>query len=382
MLLGPADRQNLAAFRRRLHARPELSGEEAQTARAVVDFLSPTNPDRVVEALGGHGLAFVYAGAEPGPTLLFRADLDALPIQEISDAPYRSQSPSKAHLCGHDGHMTALAALGLGFARARPKRGRAVLLFQPAEETGAGAAAVVADPKFAELAPDFAFAWHNMPGLPFGKATLAAGPVNCASRGLRATLSGKTAHASMPEYGVSPMRALAALMPGLTELGRGGALDAGYSLVTVTHAAMGERAFGVAPGRAEIFATLRTLTDATMAALVERAETLIRDTARAQNLGVEIAYEDIFAHCENAPQAVERVARALDAEGVKWDGEGFPMRGSEDFGRFRAVAPSAMFLLGAGGSCPSLHNPDYDFPDDLAFLAAAVMMRIARDTLG
>ncbi len=156
--------------------------------------------------------------------------------------------------------MATLAALARGLARQRPRRGRAVLLFQPAEETGAGAAAVVADPKFAEIAPDFVFAYHNMPGLPSGRVALAAGPVNCASRGMRIALSGKTAHASTPELGVSPMAALARLMPELASLGRGGALEsADFAMVTVTHARMGEPAFGVAPGYAEIWATLRTL---------------------------------------------------------------------------------------------------------------------------
>ena len=175
---------------------------------------------------------------------------------------------------------------------------------------------MIADPKFAEIAPDFVFAWHNMPGLPFGRAALAAGTMNCASRGMRAILSGSASHASTPELGVSPLHAVAKLMPKLTALGRGGPLDAGYSLVTVTHVEMGERAFGVAPGGAEIWATLRALTDATMAALVEKAERIVRDTAQAENLRVEIVYQDVFAHCENAPAAVELIARALEAERV------------------------------------------------------------------
>ena len=382
MFLSDADWAALADFRRRLHASPELSGEERDTARAARAFLAESPPDAWIESLGGYGFAAIYEGAAAGPTLVFRAELDALPIDERSCAPHRSQFAGKAHLCGHDGHMAALAALGRGFARVRPQRGRAVLLFQPAEETGAGAAAVIADPSFAALKPDFVFAWHNMPGLPLGQAALKAGPVACASRGLRATLTGKTAHASMPEFGVSPMRALTRLMPELTALGRGGPLDLGYSLVTVTHAEMGERAFGVAPGRAEIWATLRTLTDATMSALVDASEGLIRNTARAEGLRAEFAYADVFAHCENAASAVERIARALDAEGVVGSGEGQPMRASEDFGRFRALAPSALFLIGAGERRPSLHNPDYDFPDELIAIAARVTMRIARDALG
>jgi amidohydrolase len=381
MFLSDSDTAELVAFRRHLHGRPELSGEERATAQAVRAFLERTRPDRVIENLGGHGLAAVYDGAATGPCLMFRAELDALPIEEVSAAPYRSRTLGKAHLCGHDGHMASLAALALGLSRQRPKRGRVVLLFQPAEETGEGAEAVIVDPNFASIQPDFVFAWHNMPGMPRAEASIANGPAACASRGLRAIFNGKTAHASSPEAGVSPMRALARLMPELTALGRGGMIDEGYSLVTITHVEMGAHSFGVAPGRGELWATLRTVTDAAMASLVERAETLIRDAASADGLDVEIAYRDAFDSAVNAPPAVEKVVGALGAEGVKWR-VGLPMRPSEDFGRFSAEAPSALFLLGAGESCPSLHNADYDFPDALIPIASGVLMRIARDALG
>jgi amidohydrolase len=382
LFLTDQDLVDLVAWRRKLHAMPELSGEEADTAREVRAFLAAASPDRVLTEIGGHGVAAIYQGAEPGPILMFRAELDGLPIEELSAAPYRSRASGKGHLCGHDGHMATLAALARGLDRRRPKRGRAVLMFQPAEENGAGAAAVLADPKFAGIAPELCFAWHNMPGLPLGRAALKAGPVNCASRGMRVSLSGKTAHASMPEFGISPMRAVARLMPEFTALGRGGALDGDYSLVTVTHAEMGERAFGVAPGRAEVWATLRALTDATMRGLVVRAESLAREAAREGGLGVEIAYADVFADCENAPEAVVALASALAAEGVAFDESGLPMRASEDFGQFGKRARAAMFLLGAGEDHPSLHNPDYDFPDELIAIGARVMMRTLRDILG
>jgi len=381
MFLSDADAAELVAFRRRLHERPELSGEERETARAVRAFLERTAPDRVIDNLGGHGLAAVYEGAAPGPCLMFRAELDALPIDEVSAAPYRSRTLGKAHLCGHDGHMAALAGLALGLSRGRPKKGRVVLLFQPAEETGAGAEAVILDPLFSAIQPDFVFAWHNMPGMPRGVASIANGPAACASRGLRVIFNGRTAHASSPEAGISPMRALARLMPELTALGRGGTIDADYSLVTITHVEMGAHSFGVAPGRGELWATLRTVTDATMESLVARAEGLIRDAASADGLEVDIAYRDAFDSAVNAPAAVEQVTRALEAEGVKWS-VGLPMRPSEDFGRYSAEAPSALFLLGAGEGHPSLHNADYDFPDELAPIAARVLMRVAREALG
>jgi len=382
MFLTNQDIVELVTWRRTLHAMPELSGEEALTAAAVLRFMAATQPDEVVSGLGGHGVALVYRGAAPGPTVLLRAELDALPIQEISAITYPSTTPGKGHLCGHDGHMATLAAVGRGLGRQRPARGRVVLLFQPAEETGAGAAAVIADPRFAALRPDLAFSWHNMPGLARGTVAVAEGPVNCASRGMRVVLTGRTAHASQPENGVSPMQAMAGLMPALAALAPGGALGPGFAMITVTHARLGERAFGVAPGEAEIWATLRTMVDADMDRLRLAAEDLARQAAAAAGLGLTISYEDVFDHCENAPAAVAALRRAMDAEGVRHGLGDLPMRGSEDFGRFGQSTPAAMFFLGAGEDHASLHNPDYDFPDDLIAIGARVMMRTVRDVLG
>ena len=380
--LHEADLQRLVDFRHALHRMPELSGEEEKTARAVVDFLRATAPDEIVTGLGGHGVAAVYAGSEPGPIVLFRSELDALPIQELTNVPYRSTVAGKGHLCGHDGHSATLAALGLGFAQQRPRRGRAVLMFQPAEENGAGAAAVVADPKFAAIAPDIAFSWHNMPGLPFGAAVLGVGPVNCASRGMRITLIGKTSHASQPEMGLSPAPAVAGLLMELTALSTGLELTTDFAMATITHCRMGEPVFGIAPGEAEIFVTLRTLTDGRMGALVARAEEIVGQHAAVVGLGLTIAYDADFAHVENAPEAVAHLQAALAAEGIAMTGEDLPMRGSEDFGRFGRMAPAAMVFIGAGEMYPSLHNPDYDFPDGLIDIAARVMMRTAREILG
>jgi len=382
MVLTDEDMVELVAFRRKLHRMPELSREESRTAQEVRAFLAPTKPDRIITGLGGHGIAAIYEGRESGPTVMVRAELDGLPIEEISDLPHRSAVPGKGHLCGHDGHMAILAGLARALGRKRPQRGRAILLFQPAEEDGSGAAAVVADPRFREIAPDYAFALHNLPGLPLGEVALTEGPVNCASRGMRIVLTGKTAHASMPETGISPAPVVAELIPALTGLGRGGPLDEDFAMVTITHARIGEAAFGVAPGRAEIWATLRTLTDAGMEDLCVSAEHLVLSAARRKGLSVEISHDDIFQHCENAPEAVAQLRRALDAEGVPHDRGNLPMRASEDFGRFGQRAPAAMFFLGAGENHPSLHNPDYDFPDDLIGIGARVFMRTLRNLLG
>ena len=382
MTLTNSDIAELTAFRRDLHRHPELSGEESETARRVLAALVPLAPDRVLSGLGGHGVAAVFEGAAPGPTVLFRAELDALPIEERSDAPHRSQVSGKGHLCGHDGHSAILMGLARLLSRRRPARGRVVLMFQPAEETGAGAAAVIADPGFDTVSPDFAFSLHNMPGLPLGHVGLIPGPVNCASRGLSMRFTGKSAHASEPENGISPMGALSDLMPALTALSRGSTQDADFTLVTVTHASMGAPAFGIAPGEATLYATLRTLTDDRMSALCETALALMQDAATRHGLGVEHDFHDVFFHCENHPEATSHLQAALDALDIPHDASGLPMRASEDFGRFGHGARSAMLFLGAGRAHAALHNPDYDFPDDLIPIGTRIFSQVARDLLG
>lgn len=382
-LLGNRDIVELTAFRRELHRFPEVSGEEAATAQRVETALGETSPDQIVTGLGGHGVAAVYNGITAGPTVLVRCELDALPIEEHSSAAHRSTIPGKGHLCGHDGHSATLMGLARMLGRARPARGRVVLMFQPAEEDGSGAAKVLADPAFAPLTPDWALSLHNMPGMPLGQAALAAGPMNCASRGALIRLHGRTAHASMPETGQSPAPALARLIPALTALGQGrDPRDEGFRLVTVTHARLGEPAFGIAPGEAELWVTLRTTRDADMAALVTAAEALVAEAATGAQLTHEISYQDVFHACENDVEATAVLARALDAEGVAWDSGTLPMRASEDFGRFGAVSKSAMFLLGAGETTPALHNPDYDFPDDLIPIGARIFAAAVGELLG
>lgn len=382
-VLGNRDIVELTEWRRELHRFPELSGEEQATAARVVDMLRPTAPDRIVTGLGGNGVAAIYGGSSEGPTVLLRCELDALPIEELSEAAHRSTIPGKGHLCGHDGHMAVLMGVARVLGRLRPERGRVILMFQPAEEDGSGAARVLADPAFAPLTPDWALSLHNMPGMPLGRAALATGPMNCASCGALIRLHGRTAHASMPETGISPALALSRLIPALTALRQGTRpCDAGFRLVTVTHARLGEAAFGIAPGDAELWVTLRTTLDSDMDSLVAAAEELIAQEADAAGLTYDVSYRDAFRACTNHPEATKLLADALDREGIPFDGGDLPMRASEDFGRFGDIAKSAMFLLGAGEAHPALHNPDYDFPDELIPVGTSVFLSAVRALLG
>jgi metal-dependent amidase/aminoacylase/carboxypeptidase family protein len=178
------------------------------------------------------------------------------------------------------------------------------------------------------------------------------------------------------------MLAVSELMLVLAKLGGGAFSDDDFGMVTVTHAAMGEAVFGVAPGRAEVWATLRTRLDERMAGLCAAAEGHVRRIAGAHGLSSAIDYHEIFVASMNAPSAVEHLRNALDQEGVAHSEETLPMRASEDFGIFGKSAPSAMFFLGAGERHPALHNPDYDFPDDLIPIGARIFMRTARNLLG
>lgn len=360
------DIRELTAFRHELHRNPELSGEEHETARRVCEMLVPTGPDKILTGLGGHGVAAIYDSGAPGPTILFRSELDALPIQDKGSVDHRSAVPGKAHLCGHDGHSTILLGLGRILSRARPTSGRVVLLFQPAEEDGAGAAAVIADPRYRQIRPDWAFSLHNIPEFEFGAGRLGPGPANCASRGMKIHLTGSTAHASRPQDGRSLMKAIAELMPALEGCGSGKPLGPGFSMVTVTHAAMGAAAFGVAPGEATIYATLRTIADADMDAMMGRAQALVAEIAARHGLAWSWDYHEVFLACANDAEAAGLLAAGLQRAGLRHDLQTLPLVGSEDFGRFGlAGARSAMVFLGSGPDWPGVHTPDYDFRDEL-----------------
>ncbi|NKB52712.1 MAG: amidohydrolase [Rhizobiaceae bacterium] len=381
-MLTNSDLIELTEFRRQLHQCPELSGDEAKTARSIVEKLQQFSPTRILTGLGGHGVAAVFDSGSNGPTVLFRAELDALPIQELTNVPWISQEAGKGHLCGHDGHMTMLLALGRLIVRKPFAKGKVVLMFQPAEEDGSGARAVVADPAFQDIAPDWAFAIHNEPGRPFGYVSTRTGLINCASQGLSIRLTGKTAHAANPEDGVSPTDAVADLIPALVELGTGGDLDSGFRLATITHVRIGEPSFGISPGEAEIFVTLRTTNDLAMAEMASKAKQLAKLSAENAGLCVEFTVCDDFAASINDEDATNIAVNAMNAIGVQNGNEGLPMRASEDFGVFGWQAKAAMLCLGPGEDHAALHNPDYDFPDDLIPIGASIYERIVRDILG
>jgi len=380
--MTPEQLERFISLRHELHSAPELSGAEGATAARVAEILQAYAPDQVLTGIGGHGVAAVFLGGEAGPTLAIRCELDALPIPEETNLSYASQVAGKAHLCGHDGHMVMVLAVAESLAERRPQRGRVVLIFQPAEETGEGAIAYRSDPKFAEISPDMVLSLHNLPGFAVGAVSLPRGPANCASRGARIALFGRTSHAAAPQDGVSPAPALAQLMQDLATLGAGGDLDEDYALTTVTHAKLGEPTFGVAPGVAELWVTLRTVTDDRMQVLTDTLLSRVAACASKHELSHQITYHDVFEACTNAPEAVAVIEAACLAEDVPVTLCDHPQAFSEDFGQFGHSAKSVMFWLGAGEDHPQLHNPDYDFPDALIPIGSGIFLRSIYSVLG
>jgi amidohydrolase len=361
-------------LRHRLHSAPELSSREANTAAHITRFFDALAPDQAVCGLGGHGAAFVFAGETPGPTVLLRAELDALPIHEQNSLPYRSTVEGVSHKCGHDGHMAMLAAVGATFANVRPRRGRVVLLFQPAEETGQGAAAVMADERYASLRPDYAFALHNLPGFPLGCVVIRGGTFCCASRGVVVELRGTPAHAANPSAGISPAQAMCDVIAELQRVHDAAGAGDELTFATVVGATLGDKAFGTAPDRASVFATLRSGSDAGMSAVTAHVERRVRAVAERYGLAHDLAYEDVFPTTANDPACVEMVHRATPDFATVTPPKPFAF--SEDFGHFLHQTDGALVGLGAGTDTPPLHDACYDFPDPLIPVGAALLCRI------
>ncbi|GAA6164621.1 amidohydrolase [Pelagimonas sp. KU-00592-HH] len=370
----------LIALRHELHRHPEVSGEEAWTAERIAQELEALGADRIWRGLGGHGVAAEFAGREDGPTVLLRCELDGLPIREISDLPYVSEIEGKGHLCGHDGHMVSILGVAMHLAK-RPAKGRVVLLFQPAEETGAGAKAVIEDPRWPEIRPDYAFAYHNVPGRPLGEVGLRTGAGNCASRGMQILFEGRSSHAAAPEDGLSPAPAMASLMARLPALSQGVIGEEDFALATLTHAALGEPTFGIAPADGELRVTLRTMSNARMDTVI--ADALAEVERVRGDLRVAVHWHDVFRSVVNDTRATEIARTAARSFGLATLEMDVPMRWSEDFGRFGDDgALAAMVYVGSGEGQPQLHNPDYDFPDDLLPEVIGLFRRIVDDLLG
>lgn len=357
--------EELIHFRKELHRYPELSCEEFKTSERVEIFLQHYKPDILIKKLGGTGIAAVYEGKHAGKTILIRCELDALPIHEINDFEHRSLKDGVSHKCGHDGHATIICGVAALLHQERPERGRVVLLFQPAEENGKGAAAVLADEKFKAIQPDYVFALHNLPGFSENQIVVKNGSFTSAVNSIVIRLQGKTAHAGEPHKGINPALAIAEVTQQLLQLTVSDIRKDEFCLVTPVYTHMGELAYGVSAGEGEVHFTIRCRDNEQMRLLEATAENIVQNIAQKHQLKSDISWTESFFANQNSEQAVAWIREAAMECNLEVFEAGVPFGWGEDFGLFTEKFEGAMFGLGAGENMPALHNPDYDFPDTI-----------------
>lgn len=369
--------EELIRLRHELHRNPELSGQERATGKRIRFFLSRYQPHELYSNIAGEGMAVVYRGKEPGPTVLFRCDMDALPITEQSDLKYKSNTPGVSHTCGHDGHMAIISGLAVRFYENPIHKGKVILLYQPSEENGSGAKKSIDKLKELDLLPDYAFALHNLPKYKKGSVILGRYTFSAASKGLIIRLTGRNSHAAFPELGLNPAAATAEIIQYLLALPSSFKYK-DFVLVTLIHVKVGEVAFGTSAGSAVIMATLRAFDDTDMQLLSDNALKASTQIAAKHGLMVETEFTDDFpaSTCDQQlTHVVENVALEQSKEVVFLNE---PNRWSEDFAHFTNVCPSVIFGLGAGENQPDIHSPSYDFPDDLITEGVDLLESIAR----
>lgn len=361
-------------LRHELHKHPELSYHETWTKQHLMDFLKEHTTLELHD--GGKYFYAVYRAPESKDKLsacsandaadrrkaiAFRADFDALPIEDEIDKPWRSCVPGVGHKCGHDGHASSLCGLGLELMDMKPDRD-VFMVFQHAEETGQGAAEakqfIIDNPDIGEI-----FGFHNQTGEELGKVLVSSAVANCASKGMSVFMKGTPTHASIPEKGKNPVFALTEIVKSVPEF-TDPALYQGLVLCTIVQLNVGDYAFGTAASDGVLRMTIRAEIEAEMDALQHRIEELAREQAAIYGLELKFEYEDEFPETRNDPVSVEKVYKAAAKLGYP-AGEKAMSRGSEDFGHYTKLIPGAIFYIGNGIDCPSFHTSGYDFNDSI-----------------
>lgn len=361
----PSKYKKLEQLRKKLHTHPEVSGKEFKTSHRIIKYLKTCNPAKLESGMGGNGIMAIWDSGKKGKTILFRAELDALPIHETNDFEYTSKNKGIAHACGHDGHSTILCGLAEYLNKNPPSKGKVVLIFQAAEEDGTGAALMLKESRFQQLSPDYIFALHNLPGYPAGEVVVKDLNFTASVNSMIITLNGKTAHAAEPENGINPALAIARILEKSLALQNNDVEKSDMVVITPVHITMGSPAYGVSAGSAEIHFTLRSWGDEFLRETEQKIENIVTGIATQDGLKSEIRYTETFFANINDPEPTSFVRLVAAAEGFSITERQYPFKWGEDFGLFSTHFKGCMFGLGAGENSPALHNPDYDFPDEL-----------------
>ncbi len=377
--MNPIALEQITRLRKELHQYPELSGQEAATASRIVNFLEATQPTSIVGDIGGHGVVVVYDSGRPGPSIGFRCELDALPIEETNVFPHASHTPGVSHKCGHDGHMAIVAGIGLHCKEHPVRQGKLTLIFQPAEETGYGAQSMLDDAKMKGLLPANLFALHNIPGVEKGLITAKKGIVCPASEGLIMTLKGKTSHAGQPEKGNNPAPVISAIQMQAQHLHDSRWKTAQRTKITTVMINLGSKAFGVNPGDGCIAFTLRSDSNKELAIVKSELIDFAKNQCDSVGLSLSLESTDPFKAVVNDTAAFKKIETAVNAAGQPYEVSLSPFPWSEDFGRFSEVTSTGFFGLGAGKGHPELHHDTYDFPDELIPIGTRLFLELGKE---
>jgi amidohydrolase len=358
--------ENLIELRHYLHKYPDLPKEEAATAQYIEKLLAATSPDDMWTKVGGKGIVAFYKGKNPGKTIAVRAELDGLPIKESNSFEYASRNEGRAHSCGHDGHMTIVFGLAEQVAKLRDNlHGTVVIIFQPEEETGTGAAKMLADERMQNLHLDYVLALHNLPGFEKHSVIIRKGTFTSTTTGMVVRLWGATSHAGHPENGNTPVMAMTAIINSLNSLPQLCVPVYRPALVTIIHAQLGEVAFGTTPGYAHVMATMRAHEAKDLESMKKSATLLVSGLAKAHDLRYELEWVEYYAAMINDEMVAAKVVESANDLNLPIVQRDYPFSWSEDFSFFAQKYPGALFGLGSGVDHPQLHNDDYDFPDEL-----------------
>lgn len=368
-------------LRRDLHQHPELSGKEKHTSRKLIDFIAAFSPDEILENIGGHGFCATYVFAARGPEIAIRCELDALPIDEVNPFAYASVTSGVSHKCGHDGHMAIVAGLAAWLSTRPFKAGKVRLLFQPSEENGQGAQALLSDVKMADFSPDYIFALHNLPGYPLHEVLVVRQQFSATVLSLAIYFEGLVAHAAQPEKGRNPSLAINEASIAIQQLVNPDPADRDYALVTPVYTRIGTPDYGMSAGDGEVHFTLRAWREERMSVLLESITGIISSVSKKHQLSYRTQQFDYFPTVINDEQCNEMIIEAAKHHGYNVSVLDQPMCFGEDFGFFTQKGKGAMFGLGAGVQTPPLHNHAYDFPDALLETGTSIFKRIISQLL-
>jgi amidohydrolase len=367
---------SLRKLRHQLHRKPQLSGDESATIDILKQWCKEHLSNWEVSMIANDkSLLLSKRFSSQNTSLLFRAELDALPIQEDVQLSYRSQHADISHKCGHDGHMTILMGLAASLDQNDGGVGKIFLLFQHAEETGEGGAEVKDYFQKSDLAFDAVFALHNVPGFGVGDLVCKPGHFSMASTGLILEFEGRTAHAAEPDKAHSPLPILQHLIQDFQFVDRN---TEETRIATIVGIDFGGRNFGVSPANMGIYLTLRASTDQILESMIDEILVKVQSEKVIERLAFSSKLTETFPACINNPGMYEVVINAANSLGTNIVELDAPFPWSEDFGHILSTYPGCIFGIGAGLDSEPLHHPSYDFPDAIIMPSIHLFSQIIR----